>query len=89
MSKKLDLEKAPSPVTDEFEWRSRLTFRERLRLYVGGACFIGLGAYIIWKTTLILLGLFTVSSGVNTWAGWPQVKYVFVLYVIAPIYAND
>ena len=79
MHRKVDIEALP-PIKEEYEYVPRLPFKQRLRLYVGGACFIGLGAYIIWKTILILLGLLTVNPAVSPWSGWPQVKYIFVLY---------
>src|SRR5262245_42134822 len=59
----------------------RPTLRQRLRLYIGGALFICVGGYIIWKATLLLLGLFAATSSARSWTGWPQVKHLVVLYV--------
>ena len=82
MLKKVDLEASHPSVKDDFEPVRKLTLKQRLRLYVGGTCFIGLGAYIIWKTIVIVLGLLIESREVSTWNGWPEINYIFVLYVI-------
>lgn len=65
--------------TDEngFSRWETLSRRERLRVHIGGLLFIGLGCYIIWRTIVVLLGLFPATTTEHL---WQNTRYVFVLY---------
>ena len=55
---------------------NKLSHRHRLRVYIGGLLFIGLGIYFIWKTALVLLGLF---AQVPISHPLKDARYLFVL----------
>jgi hypothetical protein len=65
-------------LSDQWNRLNRLTRRQRLRLHVGGLLFIGLGVYIIWRTLVLIFGLFPQSS---THYSWQNTRYMFVLYL--------
>jgi hypothetical protein len=64
---------------EELNTWSYLTTRERLRLHVGGFLFIGLGLFIIWRTTILVLSLLASDSPMHALLGWSDTRYVFVL----------
>ena len=55
---------------------NKLTKRQRLRVYIGGLLFIGLGSYFICKTVLVLVSLFAQTPVVHPWR---DARYLFVL----------
>jgi len=60
----------------------KLSVRHRIRIHLQGAALMCLGGYIIWRTTLLVLGLFAVNSNVDTtWSGWRGIQHLIVLYV--------
>ena len=55
---------------------NKLSKRHRLRVYIGGLLFIGLGGYFIWKTVLVVSSLFPQAPMLHP---WKDARYLFVL----------
>jgi hypothetical protein len=77
----LGKEESQDDVDTTNNWKY-LSVRERLRLHLAGFLATLLGAFIIWRTIVLVLWLFPAEMPMNASLSWSDTRYMFVLYVL-------